>query len=95
MKNRLLISKWQTIAAVIYAIAFPLSNLIGGGIQTFTLFVTAPFLFLGYFVGWLAVSIFGSPKAYTYGLVLATFIQVWLLLVLWNLWKVPKHESNT
>ena len=95
MKRCFLISKWQTIAAVTYALAFPLSNLIGGEIQIFALFATAPFLFLGYIVGWLAVSIFGSSKAYTFGLVLAIFIQVWLLLALWNQREVPKHESNT
>ena len=95
MENRFLISKWQTIAAVIYAIAFPLSNLIGGGIQIFALFATAPFLYLGYIVGWLAVSVFESPEAFTFGAALATFIQVWLLLAFWNQRKVPKHESNT
>ena len=95
MSNRYILSKWQTISAIIYAIAFPLSNFVGGGIQTFALFATAPFLFLGYLVGGLAVGIFGSPKAYVFGLVVATFIQVWLLLALWNQRKPSKRKSNT
>ena len=82
--NRFLISKPQAIGAFIYAIAFPLSNLIGGGVQIFFLIATAPFLALGYIVGGLTVSIFGSPNAYLFGLVAAIFLQVWALLALWN-----------
>lgn len=89
MGSRLLISKWQTFAAITFAIAFPLSNLIGGWVQTFFLFATSPFLFIDYFAGWLAVSAFGSAKVFTFGVALSTFIQVWLLFAFLNQRKAP------
>ena len=79
-----MLTKWQTAGVMIYAVAFPLSGLVGGGIQTFFLFATAPFLPIGYIVGGLTINIFGSTKAYPFGLAVAIFIQVWFLLVLLN-----------
>ena len=82
-----MLTKWQTVGIMIYAVAFPLSGLVGGGIQTFFLFATLPFLAIGYIFGGLTASIFDSTKAYPFGLAVAIFIQVWFLLVLWNLRK--------
>ena len=90
MVSSFALSKWQTVAAIIYAVAFPLSGLVGGGIQTFLLFATAPFLAIGYIVGGITVGVFGSVKAYPFGLATAIFIQVWFLLALWNQRKVKQ-----
>lgn len=95
MSNRFLISKPQVVGAFIYAIAFPLSGLIGGGVQIFLLFATAPFLAIGYIFGGLSAGIFSSTKAYPFGLAIAIFIQVCVLLALWNKRKVLNRESNT
>lgn len=75
---------WQIVAVVLYSAAFPLAGLVGGSVATVALFATMPFLFVGYLVGSIAVAIVGVEAAYSVGLFFATYIQVWLLLALWN-----------
>ena len=84
LKTALLLSRWQMVAAVMYAAAFPMANLVGGNLLTVAFLATMPFLLLGYLVGSMAVSIFGLPEAYPVGVFFATLIQVWLLFALWN-----------
>lgn len=80
----LILPPWQIVAAVLYSSAFPLAGLVGGWVATVALFATMPFLFVGYFVGSIAVAIVGVEVAYSVALFFATFIQVWLLFSLWN-----------
>jgi hypothetical protein len=94
LKTDLLLPRWQVVAAVTYAAAFPLANLVDGKLLTVAFLATAPFLALGYLVGSIAVSIFGSQQAYPVGVFFATLIQVWLLLVLWNSRERKVHEAG-
>jgi hypothetical protein len=77
---RFRISPAQFAAAAMYSAAFPLSGLIGDGVQILCLFATMPFLPLGYLIGHVFVAVTGSPGAYSFGLFLAVLLQVWLLL---------------
>ena len=78
------VSLTQAIAAIAYASAFPLSQLVGGGLLIACLLLTAPFLAVGYVVGYAFVAVFGTSAAYPFGLFLAVLVQVWCLLAYWN-----------
>ena len=78
------VSLKQAIAAVAYASAFPLSQLVGGGVLAACLLLTAPFLAVGYVVGYAFVAVFRTNSAYPLGLFLAVLVQVWALLAYWN-----------
>ena len=80
----LILPWWQVVAVVLYSAAFPLASLVGGSVETVALFATIPFLFVGYLVGSIAAAIVGVGAAYPVGLFVATFVQLWLLLALWN-----------
>lgn len=76
------LNKWQVLGLALYTAAFPLSNLVGGAVASFFLIVTAPFLPIGYVIGGFAWQLFGTPKAYPFGLVVGVFLQAWVLLIL-------------
>jgi hypothetical protein len=84
LPRALILSSWQIVAVVLYSAAFPLAGLVGDSVVTVALFAALPFLCVGYFFGSVAVAIIGVKEAYPVGLFLATFIQVWLLIALWN-----------
>jgi hypothetical protein len=84
----------QLFGIILYAAAFPLSGLLGGAIQTFFLFATAPFLAVGYITGGIAWQLFSTPKAYPYGLFVGILLQVWVLMVLWVNKKQGVKKQN-
>jgi hypothetical protein len=95
LTRSLSLSKLQLLSAVLYAVAFPLSSTVGGAIQTFFLLATAPFLAIGYLTGGAAWALFGTPKGYPFGLFAGVFIQVVLILALWNKRKRKCDEKTT
>jgi hypothetical protein len=66
--------------ALAYALIFPLTNLVGGGISLFGIVATLPFLPLAWVAGMAAVSLTQSEHAYLVGASLAVFLQVILIL---------------
>lgn len=88
------VSLTQALAAIAYASAFPLSQLVGGDILTACLLLTAPFLTIGYIVGYAFAAVFGTGTAYPVGLFLAVLIQVWSLFAYWNTRTRKAHAAT-
>ncbi len=92
-KHYLGVTPWQAMAAVAYAGAFPLSQIVGGAASTVCLFLTAPFLAVGYIVGLVSVAVLRIEAAYPFGLFCAVLVQVWCLLAYWNKGSRGNHDA--
>jgi len=90
---RIHLSPLQVVGAIAYSAAFPLSGLVGGGLQMLCLFATMPFLLLGYLFGHLGVALTGQGAIYPFALFLAVLLQVCAVLLALNWWRASKHAT--
>ncbi|MFA9949808.1 hypothetical protein [Dentiradicibacter hellwigii] len=72
---------WQMLGLVVYALLFPLSQKLGGRFADIGLFVTFPFIPVGYVIGGLFAQLLATSKAFLPGMVAGIFFQAWLLLI--------------
>lgn len=66
-----------------YASIFPITNLLGGGIATLGIFISAPFLPISWIVGMLFVFWFGAGSAFLAGAFFAIVFSLWHSSIYW------------
>lgn len=85
-----LLSVRMLLAAVMYSAIFPLSNLFGGGVAMAGIFITLPFLPLGWIGGLSLVWLLGTERAFLAGVAISVFCQVVPLMALWSFSRRPR-----
>jgi hypothetical protein len=74
-------NKKQLLVVFIYSSIYPITNIVGGNIMDFGIFVSLPFLPFAWMGGMIVVWIAGSEKVYLLCAFISIFIQVWLVVV--------------
>ena len=74
------LKKHHVLLIIIYSLIFPLSNLMGGVLSSIALWLTAPFMLLGWLGGMIFVWVAGTERAYLLGVFISIFAQVWVFI---------------
>jgi len=88
------LSSRQLLVAFAYSAAFPITNLIGGGIMLLGIGITYPFLPLAWVGGMLTVSVVGSESAYLIGAFVTVLLQVLLCMLVWSDLKMRGSQNE-
>jgi hypothetical protein len=83
--------KRQVVLAFVYALIFPVTNLLGGTLEIIGLILTVPFMPIAWIGGLAMVDITGFEASYAVGMAITIFLQVWLVMA----WRASALKRRT